>query len=972
MKTIQRTISLEPMTSRLPGILPAYKDNVLYFFDDESLKKREYMFTSNYGMVPINIMLDKAPSGNTSWNFSYDSHCYGGYGEPYDEFSRFTLSWAELSKWYSFFIDYYHLLNDYGHCGTAYSSATHYYLSESKNGYASQMKYGGDRQVYTEMDELFAERGGIVEVVVCDESEGKCNFDNCHDHTVISESRDNGFFKWICENVVPTFIIPSEYKDYWQIGRLFYPDVIRWVGWMADKSGYEGVECKESVNCCECDEWNQRGGTAILRLMRAWLDAMHPITPSDLTEGCAIPTLIMPISLQTSIDNLGEFSILPTDYELSKDYRVADGYGKTTNTKNGTVAIIDGVSMILDDGPGFEYNETYMEKYSSKCNKCEYEGVFARHCPKCGSKDITVYGWSKYEPSDDEIYLGQDAPYKFYYAFNKDDIRISGHTEDEVRSSTSLSEHYSIERCDAVLIDGVLYDVQREEFGEYDDSNQFLSGKTFYVYREEYTETPYTLIGGKKVYADFYPFGDICDQFFYFPFFKNQVSAPNNDTTCKEGTFNPGIYKKFPRTRNYLETSDYREFITYAGTQHAVDGTGLTINGSDYQRITSGTSNTPDGIMYVTEGNKVLRFNGSSLEDDDSYLVSVPSFEIYKEVDDNIQVYVGGVITGTGISKIYELRSSALLTDDVGNTIEGLYDVSGHYNHQPPEGERIEPIYQVGNVANVSRFSMTVEKQEDLVPGSPNYFVGDIITSMRFYYKDLEGVEVTETSVYADAPSVNGETTSLRAIQASTDIKESIEDSSGNDRMFDDDIWCDITYYIGATLQRNSESSPFVMATSQEGNGFSSGICYTESVKFVETEVQYYLKSEIGRQIPTTKASVSAHTVSYPITCYVLWQDKEKIESDFNNYYHCAIAKFEMPMKTTYKDFEMYNGTQVLPVFRQEYKLGTACIENVDSDIYIDRGINAAFEKHLKLGEVTSIETLENYGGSYFKIMNNE
>jgi hypothetical protein len=41
----------------------------------------------------------------------------------------------------------------------------------------------------------------------------------------------------------------------------------------------------------------------------------------------------------------------------------------------------------------------------------------------------------------------------------------------------------------------------------------------------------------------------------------------------------------------------------------------------------------------------------------------------------------------------------------------------------------------------------------------------------------------------------------------------------------------------------------------------------------------------------------------------------------------------------------------------------------VDSDIYIDRGINAAFEKHLKLGEVTSLEALEQYGNGYFKIM---
>ena len=40
MRIIQRQISLEPMTSRLPSVWPAYYDNNpnIYYFDDESLK----------------------------------------------------------------------------------------------------------------------------------------------------------------------------------------------------------------------------------------------------------------------------------------------------------------------------------------------------------------------------------------------------------------------------------------------------------------------------------------------------------------------------------------------------------------------------------------------------------------------------------------------------------------------------------------------------------------------------------------------------------------------------------------------------------------------------------------------------------------------------------------------------------------------------------------------------------------------
>ena len=44
MRKIQKTFSLEPMTSRMPSVLPAYKDNVLYYFDDESLRDRDYQY----------------------------------------------------------------------------------------------------------------------------------------------------------------------------------------------------------------------------------------------------------------------------------------------------------------------------------------------------------------------------------------------------------------------------------------------------------------------------------------------------------------------------------------------------------------------------------------------------------------------------------------------------------------------------------------------------------------------------------------------------------------------------------------------------------------------------------------------------------------------------------------------------------------------------------------------------------------
>ena len=81
-----------------------------------------------------------------------------------------------------------------------------------------------------------------------------------------------------------------------------------------------------------------------------------------------------------------------------------------------------------------------------------------------------------------------------------------------------------------------------------------------------------------------------------------------------------------------------------------------------------------------------------------------------------------------------------------------------------------------------------------------------------------------------------------------------------------------------------------------------------------------------------------------------------------NNYNSNPIDKFN-------EDYwERYNGMVSSPVFRTEYDLWSSTPQNLKSDIYIDRGINAAFEKHLKLEEVHTMDALENYSNGYFKI----
>ena len=353
MRVIYKEISVEDFTSRLPSVLPAYLDNELYFFDDKSLREREYLYPSNYGMVPVNIVLNVSElSGHTSYSFVNGCHCYDksmdkdGVENHFDSFcNNFTISFYTLSKWYHEFEDYYALLNQHSHCDLIYENAEDYYNHESGLRYRDQMMYGTDKQTYIDLDERIRSMGGHPE------------FDEERNETV-----DKGFYKWICENIVPSFTIPFTYQEYWKTRKLYYPDVVHWLGWFEErvmkyeKDGmtlYSGAtsaspetwDCrKDGIDCCDCDEYFSRGGKRTYEPMKDWYDALQEgIRNMNSTisgnENCFIPTMILPCSIQTSIDDMGQFSIFSKEYENGVDYRVASGYGASENTVTGKAKI---------------------------------------------------------------------------------------------------------------------------------------------------------------------------------------------------------------------------------------------------------------------------------------------------------------------------------------------------------------------------------------------------------------------------------------------------------------------------------------------------------------------------------------------------------------------------------------------------------------------------------------------------------
>ena len=885
MKTIQLTYSLEWFKSRLPSVYPSYDGDELLFFDEESIKKRDNRLMSNYGTVPLDICPKLL-----------------GYNGFEDKPNNFKISWNTFSKWFHEFKLYYWLLNDGGSCKRVYSSATDFYDSEYKSSSTIQLPFGSDRSSYEELDKSFEERGGKVSKII-NSCEGKDD--------IVVGYRDDGFFKWICDNIVPSFEIPSEYVGYWNTNRIYYPNVISWISWFEERKGYpsELNKCAESDDCCDCEEYIRRGGEKLLESLKTWFKETNSniLKIKGIIEGNLqnfAPHAFCEINVSSCFGKPSLQSILSEKYNTKTDFRHGN-YDSTSNTSGGTVVDVDGVSMHFKKGfkpnGGSIFNEKYMEMEYDDSAFEEYLPMYAN-----GNK-------SSFSVPNGMAYYGVD----------KDGVKKYG-SEDDYKDgfSTKFSTEAKIERNGKYgwfLIDGELYEVSPIESVE-------MNGEKIPVFRENGTNTPYVIIGGRDVYAEY----DFKSNSYSFSFNGNATFKrnPSQDSFDESGirciSYN-GVIKTFP------STSDTITFSLSNGDT------------ADYKLI-DGYSIVDDSIYYIYKG-KVT--SGDTLYDIISGATVSGDVITIKAKESDIKISKCNVIIGTASSKLLGLRSFNVMTDDNGNMIEALNTTptKDTYNYQPLKESELEPLYQVGNVACISAFSLSYEDYENNKKKnepSPIRHVGDIISSMTFYYADANGDKIIDT-----VKKVGGAIkSSLNAIQEST--KKATEYKNNYPmEVVSDNVYCEIVYNIGATIVYDKAKASYSISG-------DSGVEYTEIVEFEKVKTEYYLGND-------------SH--SYPIYVYKLRQGDSPTAS-----FTAPINVFDSGLTTTYSSIDGmddYNGLDAYPTFQDAYNIGISSLPIVDSDVNIDRGNNAAFEKHLKIGEVTSLEALENYTNGYFKMMEN-
>lgn len=521
MNKVIKTISLEVAKSRIPTTLTSIKDDKLINFNENTFVTYP---NGSFGMIPCDIIVDGfAINTQTDLNVNIktdndeDRNVYGEYypieyfstykmrlykqlgaktyyyihedgtyencdGEEIKRYSIFhknldieplyeesdkglmdkeicevegeangtkitVLSYRTLVTWFHFFNYYYSLLQRED-CSSEqpYTSAVDYYENTVKQTTSGLRVHGKcpyyiDSQQYTYND---------------------LEYYQCIDKTFEARGGE-AFYNWMCENIFVKYDIPKEYVDGWHTSFLYYPSIVYWKGWFEERykrySSFGSEErCNESSDCCDCQEYFKRGGNSFYN----WLQNCKLKDSVDTTE---TSTITIPICISTTIDNMGEMSILSEDWVEGETY-----------SENSTVVYDNEVWIKNDSGEGFVYDDAYKEiiwgnsngeKQWEKYNTRYYD----KHCSETkNDEDKTISGITDSKLIDlkdvnsakDD--MGNDLPGSFVTQDNQsepsDDITFAqpseGHTLDLLYHVGNVNniESYDTEDEDSKIVYG--------------------------------------------------------------------------------------------------------------------------------------------------------------------------------------------------------------------------------------------------------------------------------------------------------------------------------------------------------------------------------------------------------------------------------------------------------------------------------------------------------------------------------------
>lgn len=860
-----------------------------------------------------------------------------------------VLTYNTLNKWYSFFRKYYELIDgpDYAR---VYENAIDYYNKEIK------VKNNDAKAYYEELDRLFKARGG------------------------------EEMYKWMTNNCFIQYNIPARFSDEWATTYLTFPDALKWYYWFSERvekyTHAENLEdCKETDDCCDCNEYIKLGGYEFYKYLRDWVDNFE-IDDSYATNSASIT---IPISFTNSIDDLGEYSIFSNEWKDETDYHntLANAPGTVVNrpyltdeetgdktTLNDTYIISNGITK------GYEYNDFY-ENVFKEDDWGNYTDYYRNHNPQEFASDgITAYTFS---PINGKI---------IYNPGNDVDERIT--------------EIIPIKKIDNVCINGLTYEVIDGKYVEmcYSDGSiadlKYRSGK-LQVFKDGDLE--YVMFNGKRKYVT-------CDSYGKERvYFLDEYACHDEGCPVSSGRFvifDNLIYliSESNGANDTLVLDDYDSKRVYP----VLDGYFTFKNMTLY--ISNGIVLVQDDLVY-NEDNNTYYYSYKNIGEEELRILDVKKFEIINENEIKVwyryEIVNCRVVSGYTDTKVELLRRKEISVDDVGNTLPGYFRsvidlnrIRLVYNgdvidptHVKIDGESVttnsvgfsryntpydectlDILYRVGEVSDLKPITNIVDEEDNPVN---NLFNGNIIESIEFYYRDIYGNKAELLDDEGNLFFANDD----NALDVIASCEKAFEEA--DDENISDVMYCDIKYYIGAVIKKVEENEDWHY---ELDTNFHRGVMYVDTVYVTKEVGTYYLTDNKSFTFKYYKLSQDIESIYVSdLRASLTWDSSTYFEIQPLLYVYTSNGTTELVDGNIFgKDsngnvkWSPNNNTMITPIFRREYNLASSYPQNVDSNIYIDRGVNASYEKLLKLQEVRSMEALENLANSSdisgFKINN--
>lgn len=868
------------------------------------------------------------------------------------------ITYSTLKKWYAFFKEYKESLR--------IPNTDLYYESFEKMYYSSP-----DNSEYTldyclEMDEIYKSRGG------------------------------DGFYDYINNTLFIKFNIPTQFSKNWKVKFLPYPKALEMAGWFKEMHekfvDYDSnLNCIGDEDCCECQEFFKLGGHEMYNAITAWVNSVRTETVS--IKSCSA---VIPLLFQRNIEDCGEMSIFSKRWETNVNYSSKfEGDSRNGGTivisPNNNSAIISGGSSISSSSnyKGYTFDEEYKEVKFKDDDWGDYTGIYMNSHQNEFATSITSF------------------------SFNHDDKMIYNPTDEKMEVVRNLSNNI----YGYFSINDTIYDVEVKNYVIYESNNEdsTINGKIFPV-NKTFNGTYYVNINGRK----YFPIK--INNSYYFNFNDNNICQVKSSYTSK-------MYGE-TRMVIYDDNVYLLEYDNKIGSDIiTIDNGFSTIK---YQKILYYFIEDVVTYYIVGNNENMIISDGYILtrdEDNDCFYTTFnevtdvwvcnsyyPYFNtktvhlLYK-----YDLHLCSIISGNTDSKLSSIRSLKLLTDDNNNVLPGYYDFTPNKeterewvlngmiesqrtnskNSTPYDGMQLDLYYKVGNVSNLSLNESLTEN------GNPfkKYYNGNIIDNMKFYFTNIsDGSICTDTLVemsnsmfsngnyvmvynksYDRDYSYIGRKDTLKAIG----LCRTLRDNYTNKDLVDDKIYCKIEYYIDAIIHEvvttavseydesilyNFDSYELEKNDIKTSFKYHYGIKYIDTVELKENLCEYMLYNG-------TVYYLKFFEFVYPMRFFSI-NGKIKLEQTSSEFFMPILlylyGEDEINKVHPYYDkgngFDERNNLDVYPLFRHDYQIGISTPQNVNSDIYIDRGIHKAFDKHIRLQEINTMEALENYSNGLFKI----